>query len=99
MMNKFKFTLSPLETVCATLLGGLLVHFAFGEPWFNSYVFALLGAGLFWFLDSVFHLVKHGVSLIRQIRQARKAYAKFTMTVGSRADRKDLLESEDKYEV
>lgn len=96
MKNKFKSTLSPLETVCAIVCGGLLVHIVFNQPWFNSYVYALLGAGLFWFLDSVFHLVKHGVFLIRQIRQARKAYAKLTMTVGSRADRKDLLESEDK---
>lgn len=72
MKNKFISTFSPLETVLGTLVGGLLVHFVLSEPWFNSYVYALIGAGLFWFFDSVFHLVKHGVSLIRQIRQARK---------------------------
>lgn len=97
--NKFVTCFSPIEQVIITLLGGVLVHFAFKLPWFESYIIALIGDGLFMFFDAVYHIVYRAVYLIKQYRQARKMYAKLTKSFPVTPAVDNNVESEDKYEV
>lgn len=97
--SKFVTCFSPIERVIATLLGGILVHFAFKMPWLESYITALIGVGLFAFLDATYHIVYRAVYLIKQYRQARKMYAKLTKAFPVSPAVDNIVESEDKYEV
>lgn len=101
--NKFITCFSPIERVVATLLGGVLVHFAFKMPWLESYITALIGIGLFAFLDATSHIVYRAVYLIKQYRQARKMYAKLNMKLSevtpASPEIMNIIKEGDKYEV
>ena len=97
--NKFVTCFTPIERVIVTLLGGVLVHFAFKMPWLESYITALLGVGLFAFLDATYFIVYKAVFLIQQYRQARKMYAKLTKAFPVSPAVDNNVESEDNYEV
>ena len=97
--NKFITCFSPVECVVVTLLGGILVHFAFKMPWLESYIIALIGTGLFAFLDATCHIVYRAVYFIKQYSQARKMYAKLMKAFPVSPAVDNIVESEDKYEV
>lgn len=100
MKNRFITTFSPVESVVGVLLGGLVVHFMLKAPWLESYLYAVLGMGIFHFFDSLFHLVKRAVQLFQAYRTARNMYAKLTKTMPSVMAVDNIVESEDKeYEV
>lgn len=101
--NKFVTCFTPIERVIVTLLGGVLVHFAFKMPWLESYISALIGVGLFAFFDATYFIVYKAVFLIQQYRQARKMYAKLNMKLSevtpASPEIMKIIKEGDKHEV